>query len=324
MRLQHTKKLSRSRLTISIILNILANSIFIRAIVRRPLKRGIGWSPKTVQSLRIMTASRSCLMQKISGRKPSLVSRKAVELAPDEYRYREALARRLMENKDYDAALTEYTAAAELAPNEFFAEQMGDQQIEIYRRQGTLVEKIDELEASLESFEQQKQLAKMYLKLGNVTNTLEILIQAKGLKPDDVQVNRWLVELYTKSGRRDEAVAIYNHLVQVDAGNAREYYSEVARLHLRAMDFDTAIIAAKQAIAHSPRNPEGHQLLATIEKQRGHYDTAVDSLKQANPFAFRLHRHSRRTWRRISTGRRLSGFNRAVLAVLGSERRTQR
>ena len=121
----------------------------------------------------------------------------------------------------------------------------------------------------------------MYLKLGNVTNTLEILIQAKGFKPADVQVNRWLVELYTRSGRRDEAVTIYNHLVQVDAGNAREYYSDIARLHLRAMDFDAAIIAAKQALAHSPRNPEGHQLLATIEKQHGHYDAAVDSLKQA-------------------------------------------
>ena len=210
-----------------------------------------------------------------------LASRKAVELAPGEYRYREALARRLMENKDYEKALAEYTEAARLAPNPFFAEQMTDQQIEIYRRQGVLAEKIDELEASPESFEQQKQLAKMYLKLGNVTNALEILIQAKGLKPDDVQVNRWLVELYTRSGRRDEAVAIYNHLVQVDAGNAREYYSDIARLHLRAMDFDAAIIAAKQAIAHSPRNPEGHQLLATIEKQRGHYDTAVDSLRQA-------------------------------------------
>ena len=210
-----------------------------------------------------------------------LASRKTIELAPSEYRYREALARRLMENTDYEEALAEYTEAAKLAPNPFFAEQMTDQQIEIYRRQGVLAEKIDELEASPESFEQQKQLAKMYLKLGNVTNALEILIQARGLKPDDVQVNRWLVELYTRSGRRDEAVAIYNHLVQVDAGNAREYYSDIARLHLRAMDFDAAIMAAKQAIAHNPRNPEGHQLLATIEKQRGHYDTAVDSLRQA-------------------------------------------
>ena len=30
-----------------------------------------------------------------------------------------------MENEDYDVALTEYTAAAKLAPNEFFAEQNG-------------------------------------------------------------------------------------------------------------------------------------------------------------------------------------------------------
>ena len=210
-----------------------------------------------------------------------VASRKAVELVPNEYRYREALAQRLMEGKDYEGALAEYTEAAKLAPNPFFAERMTDQQIEIYRRQGVLAEKIDELEASPESFEQQKQLAKMFLKLGNVTNTLEILIQAKEFKPDDVQVNRWLVELYTKSGRRDEAVAIYNYLIQIDAGNAREYYSDIARLHLRAMDFDVATLAAKQAIAHSPRNPEGHQLLAGIDKQRGHYEGAVDSLKQA-------------------------------------------
>ena len=186
-----------------------------------------------------------------------------------------------MEGKDYEGALAEYREAAKLAPNPFFVERMTDQQIEIYRRQGVLAEKIVELEASPESFEQQKQLAKMFLKLGNVTNALEILIQAKEFKPDDVQVNRWLVELYTKSGRRDEAVAIYNHLIEIDAGNAREYYSEVARLHLRAMDFDVATSAAKQAVAHSPRNPEGYQLLAGIDKQRGHYEGAVDSLKQA-------------------------------------------
>ena len=210
-----------------------------------------------------------------------VASRKAVELASSEYGYREALARRLMENKDYEEALAEYTEAEKLAPNPFFAERMTDRLIEIYRRQGVLAEKIDELEELPESFEQQKQLAKMFLKLGNMTNALEILIQAKGLKPDDVQVNRWLVELYTKSGQRDEAVTVYNYLIEVDAGNAREYYSSIARLHLRAMDFDAATLAAKQAIAHSPRNPEGHQLLAAIDKQRGHHDGAVDSLKQA-------------------------------------------
>lgn len=210
-----------------------------------------------------------------------VASRKAVELMPNEYRYREALARRLMESKDYEGALAEYTEAAKLAPNPFFVERMTDQQIEIYRRQGVLAEKIEELEGLPESFEQRKQLAKMYLKLGNVTNALEILIEAKGFKPNDVQVNRWLVELYTRSGRRDEAVAIYNDLIEIDAGNAREYYSDAARLHLRVMDFDVATSAAKQAVAHSPRNPEGYQLLAGIDKQRGHYEGAVDSLKQA-------------------------------------------
>ena len=208
-------------------------------------------------------------------------SRKAVELAPDEYRYREMLARRLMENKDYDAALTEYAAAAELAPNEFFAEQMNDQQIEIYRRQGILMKKIDELEATPESFEQQKQLAKMYLKLGNITYSLEVLLRAKALKPNDVPINRWLAEIYVQQGRRDEANTIYTRLIEVDSVNAREYYGNIARSHLKVMDFDAATTAAKQAIAHSPRNPEGYQMLGEIAKQVGNYETAIDSLKNA-------------------------------------------
>ncbi len=208
-------------------------------------------------------------------------SRKAVELAPDEYRYREMLARRLMENEDYATALTEYAAAAEIAPNEFFAEQMDDQQIEIYRRQGILVEKIDELETTPESFEQQKQLAKMYLKLGNITYSIEVLLKAKALRPNDVPVNRRLAEMYAQQGRRDEANAIYTHLIEVDSANAREYYRNIGQSHLKVMDLDEATAAAKQAVAHSPRDPEGYQLLAKIAKQVGNYETAIGSLKNA-------------------------------------------
>ena len=216
-------------------------------------------------------------------------SRKAVELAPDVYRYREALAKRLLENKNYDAALTEYTEAAKLAPNEFFAEQMDNQRIEIYRRQGTLAEKISALESGLQqldstsadAFAQHKQLAKMYLKLGNTTYALEILLKAKNLQPDDAIVNRWIAEVYTLQGRRDNANAIYTHLIEVDSANAREYYTNIARSHLEVMDFDAATDAAKQAVAHSPRNPEGHQMLAQIATHAADYETAIDSFKQA-------------------------------------------
>ena len=216
-------------------------------------------------------------------------SREAVALMPDAYRYREALAQRLTETKNYEEALVEYAEAEKLAPNEFFAEQMADQQIEIYRRQGTLVGKIEALEAELneqgidpaDAFSQQKQLAKMYLKLGNITYAIEVLLKTKTLQPDDILINRWLAEVYTRQGLRDEADAIYAHLIEIDSANAREYYANIARAHLVIMDFDAATDAAKQAVAHSPRNPEGHQMLAQIAKQLGNYETAVDSLKQA-------------------------------------------
>ncbi len=215
--------------------------------------------------------------------------RKTVELMPDEYRYHEALAKHLLENGDYDAALTEYTAAMKLAPNEFFAEKMDDKRIELYRRQGTLLDKIENIEDELEKpgladadiFAHHKQLAKMYLKLGNITYALEVLLKAKQFKPNDIGVNRWLATVYNRQGRRDEANAIYMSLIEIDSANAREYHAHIAKSYLNVLDFEAATASAKQVIANSPRNPEGHQLLAQIAKQSKNYDTAIDSLKQA-------------------------------------------
>ena len=218
-----------------------------------------------------------------------IASRQAVALMPDAYRYREVLARRLMQDKQYDAALTAYTEAVRLAPNAFFAEQMDDQRIEIYRRQGTLADQIEGVEVALEKpgistadrFVNQKQLAKMYLKLKNTPYALEVLLKARSFRPDDVPVNRWLAEIYVKQGRHEDASATYIHLIDIDNTNAREYYTNIARIHLQAMDLEAAQTVAKQVIAHSPRNPEGYQLLAQIAKQSGSYDSAINNLKHA-------------------------------------------
>lgn len=216
-------------------------------------------------------------------------SRKAVELSPDVYRYREALANRLMDSKAYDQALAEYTEAAKLVPNEFFAEEIHNKRIEIYRRQGTLMKTIELMEMELQktdltptkTFTTQKRLAKMYLKLGNITHALKVLINAKMLYPNDIVINRWLADIYTKQGRREDAIIIYKHLINVDKPNARDYYAKMSHAYIDAMNFEDATDAAKQVVAHAPRNPEGHQLLAQIYKLSRNYQASIDSLKQA-------------------------------------------
>lgn len=215
--------------------------------------------------------------------------RKAVELIPDEYNYKETLAKYLMENGEFDKAITEYMVAMKLAPNEFFADKMNDKVIELYRRQGTLTEKIKALETELDKtsltetgrFKNLKQLTKMYLKLGNVSYAMEVLLKAKQIKPDEVTVNRWLAEIYYRQGRLDNANAIYQHLISVDSANAREYHTKIAKSYMNVLDFESAIDTAKQVIANSPRNPDGHQLLAQIAIQTEKYDSAIDNLKNA-------------------------------------------
>ena len=208
-------------------------------------------------------------------------SEKAAKLAPTEYRYRETLAKRLVETKNFDEAIIQFAEAAKYTPNEFFAEQMAAQQIEIYRLQGVLDDRIAELEAQPQSFNDQKLLAKMYLKLRNTTAAAAALEKALGLNPDDISVNRSLAEIYAQLRQHDKAKAAYARLVTLDSTNAREYHANLVRLHLDLMDFDAANAAAKQVLAHSPRNPEGHQILAEVALTTGDYPSAIESLKQA-------------------------------------------
>ena len=208
-------------------------------------------------------------------------SRNAVELAPTEYEYREILAKQLMEVKNFEEAITQFTEAAKYAPNDFFAEQMAAQQIEVYRRQGVLGDKIAELQTQPQSFDGQKLLAKMYLKLRNTTAATASLEKALELNPDDIPTNRWLAELYAQLRRHDKAKAAYARLVILDSVNAREYYANLARTHLGMMDFNAAKETAKRMLAHSPRNPEGHRILAEVAMAMGDYLSGIESLKQA-------------------------------------------
>ncbi|MDE0300360.1 MAG: tetratricopeptide repeat protein [Candidatus Poribacteria bacterium] len=210
-----------------------------------------------------------------------VASRTAVALAPGNYGYRCALARRLMENEEYDAALSEYKEAVKLAPSEFTAGQANDRMIEIYRRQGTLAEQIEKSEAAPKAFNQQMQLANMHLEMGNVTNTFEVLLQARELQSDNVPVNRRLASIYAKQKLWDDALETYGRLIKIDSANARQYYVYIAHIQEQKRNFSAAIQAAKQAIAFNPRNPEGYRLLAGIDRRRRDYMSAIDNLERS-------------------------------------------
>ena len=181
-------------------------------------------------------------------------SRKATELAPTEYRYRENISQTTGRNQEFLMKQSpSLLKRRSMPPNDFFAEQMAAQQIEVYRLQGVLDDRIAELEAQPQSFNGQKLLAKMYLKLRNTTAAAAALEKALGLNPDDISVNRSLAEIYAQLRQHDKAKAAYARLVTLDSTNAREYHANLVRLHLGPDGFLMLLTQPpSRFLAHSP------------------------------------------------------------------------
>jgi len=208
-------------------------------------------------------------------------TQKSVELSPQEFRYRSQLATLFVESGDYDEALKALEEASKVAPNEYFREQTRSQIIEIYRKQGVLDDKIAELEGEAENLQNLKTLARMYHQRGNVTKVMENLKKAVELAPEDTTILRWQAEIYERQGLFSESIKINERLIDIDKANAREYYGELAGLYARLGKKDEAKEAAKQAIAHSPRNPESYRLLADVALRWGETDEAIEKLTKA-------------------------------------------
>jgi tetratricopeptide (TPR) repeat protein len=208
-------------------------------------------------------------------------AQKAVELAPEEFRYWTQLASLLADSGRYDEALKALETASRIAPTEYFREGTFSQIIEIYRKQGVLDEKIAELEGKPEDLQNLKILARMYHLRGNVTKLMEKLKKAAELVPEDPSVLRWLAEVYERQSLYLDAIKTYERLVEVDGANAREYYGDIAKGYMRLGKRDEAIEAAKRAIAHSPRNPEGYRVLSDILIRWGETEEAIENLKRA-------------------------------------------
>ena len=106
MRLPPMKKPPHSRLIISIISSITVNITCAKDKRNKAVEiwnrmvAGDKAIPENYDRLARLLGTREFRTDAIAA------SRKAVALAPGEYRYREALARRLMENKEYAAALS--------------------------------------------------------------------------------------------------------------------------------------------------------------------------------------------------------------------------
>jgi len=208
--------------------------------------------------------------------------KKSVELAPKDFQMRQEYAQTLLEAEKYDAAFKQFEEGAKIASSDLLRTNMEDGMLEVYKRQGVLAEKIRELESKKDNdYKRYMKIARMYAKYDDMNKAKDNLARALELAPEEVHLLQWQAELYKIMGRLAESIEVNNRLVKLDKENAREYYIAIAQLNNQLNRKEEARAAMNQAIAKSPRDPEGYRLLANMESRWGYHDVAIEQLKKA-------------------------------------------
>jgi tetratricopeptide (TPR) repeat protein len=116
---------------------------------------------------------------------------------------------------------------------------------------------------------------------GNLNRAIVTLKQALLLSGQDVYVLRHLLDLYVRTGRLDEALALAEtHKDREDLMPAKWFWS-LGQVYLMRDDPEEAIDQFWQAIRRDPSHPQAYRLMAEAHVARGDLREAEDWLRHA-------------------------------------------
>ena len=174
---------------------------------------------------------------------------------------------------------------------------VGEQKVEIYKRQGNTKKVISELEKMItdepENTRYYNMLAKVYMEEGKEKNAISLYEKVKELDPNDPYINIALLEYYEKKGIIDQA---FNELISainnknLDFNTKANIYDYWFNKFQTSSDIDQQAYQAGQAFVENyPDNKMGYQVLGSYYLNREEYgpcrDMALKALK-ADPTSF--------------------------------------
>lgn len=174
---------------------------------------------------------------------------------------------------------------------------VGEQRVEIYKRQGNTKKVIAELQKMIadepENTRYYNMLAKVYMEQGKEKDAIALYEKVKELDPNDPYINVALLEYYEKKGQLDQAFdelisAINNK--NLDFNTKANIYDYWFNKFQTSKEIDQQAFQAGQAFVENyPDHKMGYQVLGSYYLNREEYgpcrDMALKALK-ADPTSF--------------------------------------
>lgn len=229
-----------------------------------------------------------------------------IRVFPEEASYRRVYAGELIRREDFDGALEQIEAIVGIEPDNLRAK------VDVVRllktQQGADAARarlLSYVEAEPENTDLKFALAEYYRQEGDVASTrstLEELAKSKEQAVEFRAQNR-IAALYLKDGKKDEARAIVDAILEDDAQNTDALIKR-AGLLVDAESYDAAITDLRTALDNNPDATPAMLLMATAFERKGEiafaeaqFARAIDSEtggpKAANMFAKFLVRHGK-------------------------------
>ncbi|HEX9622513.1 MAG TPA: tetratricopeptide repeat protein, partial [Polyangiaceae bacterium] len=223
--------------------------------------------------------------------------RQAIELRPNESRYKKAYAQALERTatgaKSKSARLEQYEQArriweellASSKGNDGLAAEARRHIVTLWSLSGRPELRVAPLERrfgqSPPDVEAGKLLAELELRLGNVTRAEATLRKIVGLAPGDVPTLLSLEQVLVRRRKLDQAIEVLKRLTAAEPRRAREFYQRMAKYAGELYRDDDAMKYAARAVELSPDDAEGHKKLGEMYRQRQDVERAVAAFRRA-------------------------------------------
>lgn len=117
---------------------------------------------------------------------------------------------------------------------------------------------------------------------GDYKAAMESFDQAIALDPGNDEFVYYKALVYSKTGQKDQAVAIWEGLVQKDPANYRKAYFDIAAVYSGQSQHEKALGVLEQAIQSDPDDARAYLEAGVCQKAMGQNAPAIDSLKKAS------------------------------------------